>query len=544
MNNNTVYPDAHEKNKKRNIIIGTAIAVVLCVGGIAVATKIGTDDNSSTPSTFSDSPSSEDTITKEALASDENTSDEELSSSEDSTSSKESTAAETEEVNKTTEPTVSVEEYEAAIHDVQPNVQFAHFTSKATLESTGDDLLDEANRLAASYDYDAAINLLSSSDGYAENKEYADAVKEYEDAKGKVTRWNTNNNITHIFFHTLIADPSLAFGEAAGKKSSDYNQVMTTIDEFVKMMEEMYEKDYVLVSLHQIAQMETQEDGTQKMTYQDIYLPEGKTPFVLSVDDVSYYEYMTGHGFATRLIVKEDGSVVNEMDLTDGSTVEGAFDVLPILEEFVKLHPDFSYQGARGILALTGYNGVFGYRTSDYTYNETCDYRTDSIENPNPNIEEDKATATEVAQAIRNLGWELASHSWGHRRYGQIEMDKLTWDADMWEKEVEPILGETDIILFAYGDDIGSWRGYSDDNERYQLLKSLGFDYFCNVDSNQYYLQRTDNYLRQGRRNLDGERMWEAIEADQGVEGYTNRLSDLFDDVSSIFDSSRPTPVE
>lgn len=536
-----------EKKSPRNLLIGAAVAVVL-VGGIAVATQMGNDNSSPTaPSTSTDAISEDDTsLSSEDTSSSESkeTTNSEESSSEEESTETPKTEESTEEVS--TESSVSVEEYEAAIHEIQPNVQFAHFTSEATLKSTGDDILDEANRLAAGYDYDAAIELLTSQTGYDDNSDYVDAIAEYKTAKSKTTLWKSANNVTHIFFHTLIADPSLSFGEAAEKagEASKYNLVMTTIDEFVKMMEEMYEKGYVLVNLHQIAQMETQEDGTEKMTYQDIYLPEGKTPFVLSVDDVSYYEYMTGDGFATRLIAKEDGSVVNEMVLTDGSTVEGAFDVLPILEEFIQLHPDFSYQGARGILALTGYNGVFGYRTSDYTYNKTCDYRTDSCKNPNPNIEEDKKTAAQVAQAIRDLGWELASHSWGHRRYGQIEMNKFTWDADMWEKEVEPILGETDIILFPFGDDIGSWRGYEDDNERYQYLKKLGFDYFCNVDSSQFFLQRADGYLRQGRRNLDGERMWEAIEADQGVEGYTNRLSDLFDDVSSIFDASRPTPVE
>ena len=43
-------------------------------------------------------------------------------------------------------------------------------------------------------------------------------------------------------------------------------------------------------------------------------------------------------------------------------------DVLTILEDFIEAHPDFSYRGARGTIAVTGYNGIFGYRTSDYWY--------------------------------------------------------------------------------------------------------------------------------------------------------------------------------
>lgn len=35
------------------------------------------------------------------------------------------------------------------------------------------------------------------------------------------------------------------------------------------------------------------------------------------------------------------------------------------VEAFIQEHPDFSNNGARGILGLTGYNGILGYRTDD-----------------------------------------------------------------------------------------------------------------------------------------------------------------------------------
>ena len=70
------------------------------------------------------------------------------------------------------------------------------------------------------------------------------------------------------------------------------------------------------------------------------------------------------------------------------------------------------------------------------------------------------------------------------------------------------------------------------DNEKYEFYKSQGYRYFCNVDSSQYFVQITGDYFRQGRRNLDGYRMYYNPEM----------LSDLFD-VSEVWDSSRPTPV-
>ena len=116
-------------------------------------------------------------------------------------------------------------------------------------------------------------------------------------------------------------------------------------------------------------------------------------------------------------------------------------------------------------------------------------------------------------------GWEFASHTWGHKDVAATSLDDLKRDDKKWKKYVAPILGETDMIIFAFGADIGSWEGYSADNEKYEFYKSQGYRYFCNVDSSQYFVQITDDYFRQGRRNLDGYRMYYNPEM----------LSDLFD---------------
>ena len=189
--------------------------------------------------------------------------------------------------------------------------------------------------------------------------------------------------------------------------------------------------------------------------------------------------------------------------------------MVPILERFINEHPDFSYKGARAILALTGYDGVLGYRTcpSGDGYNEA-------------DIEKAKA----VAERMKECGWVFASHSWGHQKYGKIDYQHMVSDVEKWHNEVESIIGDTDVMIYANGDDIAGVENYS--GEKYNLLKSYGFNYFCNVDSSRYWVQLKDGYLRQGRRNLDGYRMY-----------YNpDMLSDLFD-VSTVWDQERPTPV-
>lgn len=412
---------------------------------------------------------------------------------------------------------------EVGKNPLEPTTDIEIFTEPDPASAPIDALLEEAGRIAAGYDYDRAIELLQASDFYGSDQRIEDAIAQYEAVK-ETLRPCDISQVTHVFFHTLVIDEAKAF-DGDGDESG-YNQVMTTKDEFLKILDSMYAKGFVLVRLHDMAELTSGENGTQ-MTRKTILLPEGKRPFVMSQDDVCYYEYMDGDGFATRMVIGSDGKPSCEMKMEDGTTQTGAFDLVPILEEYIQEHPDFSYKGARAVIAFTGYQGILGYRTA-LSYSDS------------PTYEQDRQTAAAVAQCLRDNGWELASHSWGHRDLGTIEWDKFKADCDKWDSEVKSLIGPTDIILFPFGADVGDWHPYAQDNERFLYLKNLGFSYFCNVDSSQYWVQVGNDFLRQGRRNLDGYRMWMDIVA--GDDTSKRKLDDLFR-AEDVFSPNRPTPV-
>ena len=68
---------------------------------------------------------------------------------------------------------------------------------------------------------------------------------------------------------------------------------------------------------------------------------------------------MDGDGCASKLVLDENGEVKNEYVDADGNVLVGDYDLVPLLDSFIKEHPDFSYHGRKGILAMTGYNGVW-----------------------------------------------------------------------------------------------------------------------------------------------------------------------------------------
>lgn len=381
-----------------------------------------------------------------------------------------------------------------------------------------EDLIEEANKFKLSYDYDSAIEMIKTyqgkEGGYELYPTLLSAIKDLETERDSLLLYGGSytsvTQFNHIFFHSLIADNSKAFDGDYDAKG--YNMYMTTTYEFEKMMQSMYEDGYVLVSVHDLAKQITDENGKTKFAPGEIYLPQGKKPFVLSVDDVNYYDYMDGDGFASRIVIGEDGKPTCEMILEDGSLVQGPFDVVPILDAFVEEHPDFSYKGAKGILALTGYEGALGYRTDDPT---------------SPTYEEDKETVKEVARVLKENGWEFASHSYNHRNMQEKSFEFIKNDTNRWLDEVGSLVGETDILIFPYGVDIESTMGHYSSN-KYTFLKEAGFNYYHGVDSKPW-MHLKDDYVRMTRRPLDGQAMLE----------FPERLQDLFN-LEEIIDPERP----
>ena len=392
-------------------------------------------------------------------------------------------------------------------------------------------VIAEADIQAAMYDYDAAIEMVQAHADYETSEAAKAAVEGYEAEKAKLVKWPDNTKISHIFVHSLIVDTSRAFGPKSSQPTG-YNKYMTTVSEFNKMIESMYERGYVLVSIHDIAKRVVDENGNETLVAQPIMLPEGKEPFVLSQDDVNYYLYMDNDGFADKLVIGEDGLPTCQYTDVDGNVYFGEYDVLPIIDRFIKEHPDFSYRGAKGILAVTGYEGALGYDTG--LSMKIYDGMSEDEKMKLINAEREKAKA--VADAIKADGWEFASHSYTHSNMTNATLEKMQYDSKRWKEEVEIILGPTDIYIYPYGADICDWHGYK--GEKFELLKSYGFWYFCNVDASRYWIQLKSDYFRMGRINTDGERMHITLK-NLSDPSLPNRLQYFFD-VTEVYDTTRP----
>ena len=223
-------------------------------------------------------------------------------------------------------------------------------------------MISDAQLLAAGYDYDGAIGMLMSISGYDTDASIQQMITDYTTQRDACVAVEPTT-VPHIFYHSLLNSTAKAFDvEALGQGAVDgYNAWMVTVDEFDKITQRLYDAGYVYVRLRDLVIQTTDADGVVHFTPNtELKLPEGKKAIVLSVDDCSYYHSYAPASFPEKLVLDENGDVKCLYTDPAGNTSVGDYDVVPRLNSFLKEHPDGAYHGARGILAMTGYNGVFG----------------------------------------------------------------------------------------------------------------------------------------------------------------------------------------
>ncbi len=304
-----------------------------------------------------------------------------------------------------------------------------------------------------------------------------------------------NGIVEHLFFHPVIAYPELAFD--GDYQSDGLDDWMLTVGEFVKILNSLYENNYILVDIADVWSETTDESGKTVMVKNTLYIPEGKKPLIFSYDDVNYYEYMLENGFAYKLIIGEDGKLWTwGLDPQGNEVVSRDLDAVTILDKFVEEHPDFSPFGAKACLGLTGFEGILGYRTHTTSEGWTAEkevYRQQEIEAVKPIIEE-----------LKRTGWTFASHTWGHIRLGSGNMTRITDDTERWFTEVGSLIGETTIILYPHGDrpDGNDWTLTG---ETFRYLHEKGFRVFCSVGIESFsYIKKDIGAVICDRMHPDG----------------------------------------
>ncbi len=271
----------------------------------------------------------------------------------------------------------------------------------------------------------------------------------------------------HLFFHPLVSSPRLAF--TPDKLGQGFKDYFIDVREFRRIMPQLYRHGWVLVDIHAVA------SGP-------LLVPVGKKPLLLSIDDLNYNGYMRERGTGWRLILDRSGNVQVEERTSDGHRRGSRTqEIVPLLDDFVAAHPDFSLNGAKGVIAETGYEGVLGERTNELHA---------------PDIAARRERVRRLVSRLKATGWTFASHSFGHLDFAHIPLDRAVRDATRWRDEVEPLVGKTDVFIYAFG-------ALAPPSTRVVLTRQFGFRIFCSIDVNPV-LQRSGGVVTIARRHIDG----------------------------------------
>ena len=363
-------------------------------------------------------------------------------------------------------------------------------------------LLSEAETKATVYDYTGAIEVLDSYTGSDEgHKAELNAKKAaYLNEKAKLVEWKDVNAIPNLSFHVLMQDPVRAYADK--ENGGQYNRNFVSTEEFSKILDQLYNNGYVLVDMKHFVASNQDLTGSMNFAYDPIYLPEGKKPVMLTETMVNYFEYMVdgnkdgepdamGAGFANKLVLDGNGDIkAAYVDMSNQSLV-GDYDLVPILETFIKAHPDFSYKGSRATLAVTGSQGVFGYRTDSSYSSKGEDQRQAQI-----------AEAKVVADALREKGYTLACYSYANKDYKQLSVKEISADIQSFTSQVVPVIGEVDTIVFARGTDIDDYS-----SNKFTVLYDAGYRYFVGATTQEIKTDINITYVHQKRLMVTGNAM-------------------------------------
>ncbi|MCR5742938.1 MAG: hypothetical protein K6F92_04305 [Lachnospiraceae bacterium] len=372
-----------------------------------------------------------------------------------------------------------------------------------------DAVIAQARIIADGYDYEGAIEFIKSDEAYRQTLKMLEEVESLENEAKTMVKWSDVRTISHIYVNSLIANMSRAKTGTYG--AANYNSDYITTGEFKALLEELYKRDYVLVSIHDIAYYDEEKN---KMVWGEIYLPAGKTPIVLSQENTCYSTEKSANGCADKMVIDAYGDLLCQFN-NGTENLMGAYDLVPILEDFIVQHPSFSYRGARALLGISGKNGLFGYNISD---KNASDYQI--------NMD----MVAKIAAKLTDMGYEFAFNGYDYsKNLCKMDYDTFVYNCAYWKDNIASIIGGTDVVIFPQGGDIGDWRYYSGDYFNY--LKGEGYNYYVNSnDADKAWNQILDAYARQGRRIVSGATLYSTY---QGGD----YLSDLCD-AKNVYDYS------
>ena len=269
---------------------------------------------------------------------------------------------------------------------------------------------------------------------------------------------NTLQEIEHITFTSTISTP-----ESKCTNDINYDQ-LTTITEFKKILEQLYQNNYILINTKEILSKNTP-------------LPSNKKPIIISFENQT-------HNSNKIILDRNNNLALYSPDRNIQNRISYDNNFIFILENFVNNHPDFSYNNAKGIILSSGYNGILGYNTN----------------HKNASHKNEQKKVAQVIKKLEQLGWEFGYNDYHYQNtHNQSEMDFIK-NISLWQNEIGKLISNPTI----YANPIFNSTPLTDEN-KLKILSDYKFSILFDNNTTNTSITNNNYQLVSNRKFVCGQ---------------------------------------
>ena len=243
------------------------------------------------------------------------------------------------------------------------------------------------------------------------------------------------------------------------------------------ILQNLYDNNYALLDIESV--YSTHEITTHK----SFLFPVNKKPLLMFFQNVTYRSSFKNTGEIDKIIIDRNNNLASystKQSIQDRIHYDNEF--ILILENFISIHPDFSFNSARGVICFSGDNGLLGYNTSHK--NVSYKYETKRV--------------SQVIRRLQSMGWKFGCNNYSYVDNSNLSDIQFAKDLSLWKNEVEPIIDITNIYSFPYGNKNITL-------EKQNLLFENNFEIFIYKDNSNCELLFEDNCLFISTREITGQ---------------------------------------
>ncbi|NLJ70476.1 MAG: hypothetical protein GX328_03305 [Clostridiaceae bacterium] len=358
---------------------------------------------------------------------------------------------------------------------------YAVYRLKIFQEEIYRDLVDIADQHIQGERYYSAKQILDRLfDAFPDREEIIEKLQICNDKlPNRIITWE--KSVEHLAVRPLTLDPERA---KQGPYKTFAETGLLTPQEFENLLNELYLKDYVLIS------------GETFMNYPENYpqvlVPSGKKPLVLVFDQYQYSTQYRESGSAEQLAYDaEKDQFVSRLTANKPETSVENQDCISILESFIEEHSDFSFDGAKARIALTVNENVLGYTINEQQTQNIIQKNTElgledfiltdkTQEEKNKFYQLQSADLEVVISALQEHGFTFCNGTFSGDDLGFLTLEGLEQNVEQWNSVAKPYLGEVHCLVFPGGSHVYN------DGDKLQYLLNSGYCTFYGEGPNTY----------------------------------------------------------